>query len=920
MAAPVREAGVLTFVFTDIAGSTRLWERAPEAMRLALRRHDAIIGEISRGNGGKVFKTVGDAAYCVFAGAADAVRAAVAMQRALGLESWPPAIGRLRVRIGVHTGPAVGVKSDYFGPTLNRVARLMSAGHGGQILLSDTTASLVRDVLRAEMSLLDLGAHRLKDLTTPETIFQIVAPGLENDFPPPATLDAQPNNLPSQLSTFVGREREIGDIRDLLATHRLVTISGPGGIGKTRLALQIAADSIGRFKDGSWIVRFEDLEVADLAPQAIASVLHIQETPGQAIVETLVEALAAKRLFLLLDDSERIVVTVAKLVRRILNECPNVSILVTSREPLHVDGEQVVRIGPLALPDGAATLDTLERSEATQLFLARARQHDVTYAFQAADAQPIFDLCCRLEGIPLAIELAAARVPTFGVAELNRRLQTSLKMLVSKDHSKSERHKTLQSTIDWSYRLLAPEEQRFFARLSIFEGGFTLHAVDALAADAHEDEAAELLDVLADKSLITVLPENNAVRYRLLDLLREFACERLVDFGERETTARVHFSYFAAFAERWGDWPDDAAEQRYLAELERDTPNMRAALTWGLAQADKAPAIQLLQKMGVYWQLRCHIREARAWFDRALQNLGDTAAQSVAALLRRAATLATIEDDYDVARRLTLRCLELYETLGERSGQSEALHNLAVIEDRCGNTDAAYALYARALNGFIATNHKNGTITALYNLAASAMKRGEPAEAQALFERGIALCDTPAESDKRATFLMARGEISFVQGRLDEAERFFNDALQLKRELGSEFDAAEVLRDMTLVHIRRADWAGAFERAREGLACAIPLQLPSLTLSYFETFALICWNDGRAQEAEELFALAQNMRDETHYSLNILREVDSEMNVLRAALATDSFQQCRERMRSVDWRRRAEALVIAPRPAETVTG
>lgn len=889
---------MLTFAFTDIAGSTRLWERAPDAMRESLARHDALIRTIALDHHGTVFKTVGDASYCVFDNPSDAVLAAVEIQRRLATETWPESIGTLRVRIGIHTGDATSSDGDYFGPTLNRVARVTAAGHGGQILVSATTVGLIGDRLGDSLNVVDLGAHRLKDLLRPESIFQITGAGLARDFAPLKTLDAKPNNLPSQLSSFVGRELELRDLNTALLTQRLTTIAGPAGIGKTRLGLQAAADSIGRFHDGSWIVRLEDTG-ADFAAQAIAGALHVPDVAGQPIEDSLLDALRDKTLFLFLDNTERIVAALAQLVHRILNTCPSVVILVTSREPLHITGEYVVRIGPM------------DAASATRLFTARAVQS--SHAATRHDDEKIIErICARLDGSPLAIELAAARVSTFGAAELERRLQSDLKLLVAKDPSGSERHRTITSAIDWSYRLLSLDEQRFLASLSLFEGGFALDAAEAIASEAGEVDALMLLDALVDKSLVTAEPANEAMRYRLLELIRDYARQRLDESHETDPIARRHFDHFKRFADRWGQWTDESEEHRYVTQLEREVPNMRAALAWGLARDDRKPAFALLQKFAGYWQLRCIIREARDWFERALNVSGSADERTVAALLRRAATFATIDDDYRVARDLTQRSLEQYERAGDQSGVSEALHNLAVIEDRCGNSDIAQALYTRAYDGFVATSHHAGMITALYNLGQGAMKRAEISEAEQFFERGLALCDTAADADKRASLLMASGDVALCQRRIDEADRIFTEALQLKRELGSDFDEAEALRGLALIHMRREDWAGALRYAREGLEIANRLQIASLTLGFFEALAVIRWNTGGVHEAEELVALADMLRDHTQYSYDILREIQPELDALRAAIGSETLTALKDQARSKDWRACAQALLAAP--------
>lgn len=847
------DEGLLTFAFTDIVGSTRLWERAPAAMRTALARHNAIAEEIVRTHGGSVFKTVGDACCCVFADAADAVRAAIALQRALTNESWHAEIGRVQVRIGIHSGTAVAENGDYFGPTLNRVARLVSAGHGGQILLSADTVQLIGDELAGVCVLEDVGAHRLKDLAEPQHLYQVLAYGLAESFPAPASLDARPNNLPSLISEFVGREREMAELRGLLSGNRLVTICGSGGSGKTRLALQLAADTIGHYKDGSWFVRLTDIEEPKLVANALASALHVAEVPGEDMSKTLAERLQNHNLFIVLDNAEHVLDATAELVRTLLSRCPGAAILVTSREPLHLAGERVLRLGPLM------------RDDAAQLFLSRSN-------LSAIDRY-VPDICDRLDGLPLAIEIAAVRIGTLNTKQLSERLKALMPSLASKDASQEARHRTLHATIDWSYRLLSAPERRLFEVLSVFEGNFDLEACEALSGDGSgEDGTYELLDALVDKSFVTAEPRDDTMRYRLLETLRDYASEKLRHSGEAPAVWQRHFEYFKAFAERAS-----------VPEIETELPNLRAALEWGFSCKDRSAACELLLRVALYWQQHCNVAEGRAWLSRACDDPAGIPALMQAKLLRRAATFATIEDDYPAARALTAKALERFRELDDRAGSAEALHNLAVIEDRSGSPAEAQRLYRQALQEFEQTGHTVGIITALYNLAQTHKRDGDYAAARALLERGMALCSGPEHADRRASFARSFGEVALRQGALDEAAQALEHALALKRALQNRYDEVESLHTLAALYARRTDWETAERYTVDALRLARELAAPALIIGCFELFAVIFNATGREQQARRIIALAKAMRSERGYVFNLVDELAEQLEALSDA-------------------------------------
>jgi class 3 adenylate cyclase len=488
---PELPTGTITFLMTDVEGSTKLADNHPAAMQEALARHDALAGEIVGGHGGTVVKSrgEGDSLFCVFALASDAVGAALALQQAYQAEPWPAPVAPLRVRMGLHTGDATLRDGDYFGGTVNRCARLRAVGHGGQVLLSQTTYELVRDALPGGAGVKDLGTHGLRDLNRAEQIYQLLHPLLPADFPPLRSQENLPNNLPIQTTSFVGREREIAEVKALLGRTRLLTLTGSGGAGKTRLSLQVAADLLDQYADGVWLAELAPLTDPNLVPQTVAQVLGVREEPGRTITQTLVDYLRPKKLLLLLDNCEHLLTACAQLADTLLRACPDLRILASSREGLNIAGETTYRIPSLSLPPVGAgqsvpsTPESLSQYEAVRLFIERAQSAQPSFTVTNQNAPAVAQLCYRLDGIPLAIELAAARVRALPVEQIAARLDDRFRLLTGGSRTALPRQQTLRALIDWSYDLLSPEEQTLLRRLSVFAGGWTLEAAEAVCAD-----------------------------------------------------------------------------------------------------------------------------------------------------------------------------------------------------------------------------------------------------------------------------------------------------------------------------------------------------------------------------------------------------------------------------------------------------
>jgi predicted ATPase/class 3 adenylate cyclase len=576
--------GTVTFLFTDLESSGRLWEEHPEAMKGALARHDEILRDVIESHGGQVVKMTGDGGYAVFATAHEAIEAAVAVQLAVAEERWE-GTGPLRVRMGVHTGHAEQRAGDYFGPAVNRAARLMSVAHGGQVVISGASEELSSDALPESVTTTDLGEHRLRDLGHLEHVFQVLHPGLDRDFPPLRSMEAYPSNLRPQLTSFVGRDRELGRIREALGGGRLVTLTGVGGVGKTRLAVQVAADSLAEYADGVWLCELAAAGEPAAMLQVVAAALSVQPRAEVPLETRIRDFLRTKRVLVILDNCEHVLDAACSFVDDVLRECSGVRILATSREALDVAGERVIRVRSLPLPGDADNVGQVASTDAVRLFAERAAAVDPEFVVSSANAASVAGICRRLDGIPLALELAACRVVSLRPAEITALLDERFRLLTGGRHGAVERHQTLRAAVDWSYSLLGGAEQLVFDRLGVFAGSF-----DEAAAAAVVDEdldawtVREVLASLVRKSMLNPLAADEATsRYQLLETLRAYARERLEARGEPDEVRRRHARFYA----------ERADQQRQamragigLAAVYRttllDVDDTRAAISWAL--------------------------------------------------------------------------------------------------------------------------------------------------------------------------------------------------------------------------------------------------------------------------------------------------------------------------------------------------
>ncbi len=665
--------GTITFLFTDIEGSTRLWERHPVAMRESLRKHDAIVRAATEK--GFIFKTAGDAFCVAFDRADEAVAAAVAAQRALHEESWGET-GPLKVRMALHVGAAEFRDNDYFGNSLNKVARLMAAAHGGQVLLSLPVEELVRDHLGPGVLLRDLGERRLKDLSRPEHVFQLVIDALPSEFPPLRTLETTPNNLPTLLNSFVGREREREQVKQLLDTTRLLTLTGTGGTGKTRLSLQVAGEMLTRFPDGVWFIELAAITDPERIVEGIASALGLREEPDEPMRETLIRFVCGRSMLLIIDNCEHLLAACAELIGDVLRRCSMVRILATSRHSLGVAGERTWQVPPLAVLNPASDLfqvpdivTKVSQYEAVRLFIERASSAKSGFELTKQNAAAIAQICWRLDGIPLAIELAAARARVLTPEQIADRLDDRFRLLTGGGRAVLPHQQTLRTLIDWSYDLLDESERVLFSRLGVFGGGRTLEAIEAVCTGDGVDtyDALDLLQSLVDKSLLSVEtgPDDNP-RYTMIESVWQYAQERLEASGEADSLRNRHLDYFLADAERSKSGLEGPHAAHWLDHVDAERLNFTIALHWAAKAPERVDkGFRIAGALTRYWEIRGSLENARAAFKELLTAPGSeirTVAKADA--LVGAARIAWVRDEPDKAVELYRQGVEIYKECG----------------------------------------------------------------------------------------------------------------------------------------------------------------------------------------------------------------------------------------------------------------
>ena len=840
-------SGTVTFLFTDIEGSTKLAQEHPDAMPVLLARHHEILRQAIQAQNGYIFQNEGDSLSVAFHSPMDALNAASNAQKLLQNEAWSPA--PIKVRMGLHTGTAQlnepSAPTTYTGyTTLATTARVMSAGHGGQVLLSGATYELVYSSLPANTELIDLGEKRLKDLLQLEHIYQLNTAGLPTSFPTLKTVNISLTNLPTQLSAFIGRERELSQIKQQLGKNRLVTLTGSGGVGKTRLAIQVASELLNEYGNGVWLVELAPITNPELVAQTVCAALDIAPQGNLPALQVLTDYLKEKRLLLIVDNCEHLIDTCAQICGTLLHACPNLRIIASSREALGVEGENAYRVPSLSLPNPHDKLEMIEKCEAVKLFIERANAVLPEFGINVTNAPVVAQICHRLDGIALAIELAASRVKLLKVEQIAARLDDAFRLLTGGSRTALPRQQTLRALIDWSYNLLSHEERTVLRRLSIFMGGWTLEAAESVCDNPN---MLDLLSHLVDKSLVAVdLEHGNEPRYYLLETIRQYAREKLNESSESVLIRNRHMEYFCTLGKRFEPGLRGPDQVALLDNLDMELDNLRTALEWALDH-NIPEGLRLASGLHWFWHLRNHRGDGIGWLDkflsaeaehsslrssesdavdraRALQNLGFLAAnqgKTSKAILCAQESLALCEKMVGM------------EGIFLRAGCFLALGAFALFG---GDLAQARTLAEQSLELYQASGEKFWIAEVQSSLLIGlALRSGELENAQKLSESNLAIRRGLGDKDGIAYALWFGGIVAIHQGDYESATKKFLAAIEASREARSNSVLGLTLGSLGMAYLLQ----GEMDQARESIVQAAKFAQEKWILSY--KACSICW-------------------------------------------------------------------------------
>ena len=769
--------GTVTFLFTDIEGSTKLAQQYPDAMPALLARHDGILNQAIQACNGFVFQIVGDSFSAAFHSASDALNAALEAQRLLHNEEWSPA--PIKVRMGIHAGAAqvdaVPNEVRYSGyATLALTQRIMSAGHGGQILLSQTAHDLTRDKLPPQAQFIDMGERCLKDVVLPEHLYQLTVPDLPSEFPPLDTLESFNHNLPTQLTSFIGREKEVDELKKLIAANRIVTLTGSGGAGKTRLSLQVGAECLSLFSSGVWFAELAAVTDPALVPQTLLSIFNLREDSHRTALEVLISYLRPKTVLLILDNCEHLIEACAQISEALLRACPKLKILASSREALGISGEAPYRVPSLATPDPAhlLSLEGLLDVDSIRLFIERAVTAKPDFKLTKENASIVAQICSRLDGIPLAIELAAARVKVLSLTQIAARLDDRFRLLTGGARTALPRQQTLRALIDWSYSLLSEPEKILFRRLAVFVGGWTLEAAESVCgAEGGGSEILDLLTRLIDKSLVTMQEVAGETRYHRLETIRQYSREKFFETDEVETIRYRHLAFYVQFAEEAEKQLQGRRRVAWTHRLAAEQDNLRSAMEWGLAR-DPESALRIAASLPNFWTTGGFSAEGFRWIQQA-----------------------------------TVEYMEKAGEHGPPSLRAKGLSGLAYLYMSLGDNINGKRVAEQSVALFRQSPDQSGLAYSLVSLAFPLEFLGERLQAEAALKEGIAI----ARAEKNAFVLVsALNSLTRLTLNLrsdtDAAERYADEAIHISQEAGIEWTTAVAYEMKGLIAARRKNY------------------------------------------------------------------------------------------------------------------
>jgi len=786
-------SGIASFLFTDIEGSTLIAQHYPDLCERLFSRHQAILESAITKNNGVIFLIAGDAFCAAFHSTSQAFQAALDAQQEMNSEPWDPA--PIKVRMGIHTGAAQPNNPDnpmegYNGyATLVLAQRVMSMGHGGQILLSNSSADLLKPHLPDAIQMRDMGEYRLKGLLNLERLWQVISPDLPTEFAPLRSIQITTNNLPIQLTSFVGREQEMQEIKKSLEKNRLVTLTGIGGTGKTRLSLQVAAEILDQYKDGVWFVELAPLSDPSLLARTVAEVLKIAEAPNLSIQDAIINTLKTRQSLLVLDNCEHLINACAAFVQNILRSCPQIRFLISSREGLAVSGEMIQVVSPLPLPalDRKNSLSSLYQTASVQLFIDRARSVLYDFTLEPQNADAVATICRRLDGIPLALELAAAKLKMIPVQKLSIMLEDRFRLLTKGLRTALPHQQTLRAMIDWSHDLLSEQERAVLRRLSIFAGGWTLEAAESICCGSYIEswEVLDLLGNLVDKSLVTCNCNSEIPRYFMLETLRQYSKEKLDLNSETGITQKNHGEFFLNLAETAEPQLTGNEQAKWYVVLELEHRNLQAAIEWSIISNNPEIAQRLCGALGRFWWVGGYMTEGRKWLKSALENREGVTKSTQAKALRWAGGLAWPQGDLVAAKIAFDECMILYRELEDIAGMANVLGNLGTVAQNQGDYTGAWDMFSQSLDLLRELGNKWGIANALNNLGNVAQEQGDIEKAQGLQEESLALREELDDLRGMGIALNNLGSIALEQNNLETARSYFSRSLGINFKISA---------------------------------------------------------------------------------------------------------------------------------------
>ena len=898
-------SGTVTFLFTDIEGSTKLAQEYPDAMPSLLARHNQILKQAIEANQGFVFQIVGDSFAAAFQNASDALNAALDAQRSLHGEPWMPA--PVKVRMGIHTGQAEiqenGTYQGYL--TLSHVQRLMSAGHGGQVLLSFAAQELVREEMPDGVTLRDMGERRLKDVARIEHIYQLLATGLPGDFPPLKTLDRQLHNIPAQMTSFIGRETELAEVSQALNAHRLVTITGSGGAGKSRLSLQVGMECLQEFADGVWLVELAPVTDPALVPQTLLSTFNLREDRHRSPQTVLVDFLRSKTILLVLDNCEHLIEACAQISDSLLQACPKLRILASSREALGITGEFAYRVPSLSTPnpEQLPPLDQLEKADSIRLFVERAATAKPGFTLTNVNAFSLAQICYRLDGIPLAIELAAARVKVLSPDQIAARLDDRFRLLTGGSRTALPRQQTLRAMIDWSYSLLSEQEQTLFRRLAVFVSGWTLEAAETVCGEDHNGmEVLDLLTRLVDKSLVFDEETRNEIRYHRLETIRQYSREKFFETAEVELVRDRHLDFFVEFAELVDEKLKSSEQLLWQSRMSVEQDNLRAALDWGLSRNPDS-ALRIVGAANLFWTAGGYSAEGFRWTQKALEETEKTPVPDKTTneqrLVARAKALCGLTrlylslGDNANAKRVAEESVALYRQSQDRRGLAFALVVLAYPLEFLGErvqAEAAlqesYAIGRAEKDIYIicrALNRLGNVIVDLYH---------DLELSQGYVEESLRLAKEAGLRSQEAQACEVLGFIATNRNDHDASRTYFKESVRVYEEIGATFNA--ILEKSNLAHLERKleNYTEALKYYRETILAFRDMGQTGAVSHQLECFGFIAVARGQNERALQLFAAATALREKAGTPMRPEEKLyfDQQLKTLRDRMDSPTLQ------------------------------